>query len=142
MARCLAVAISQAPGVSGIPDTGHCTSAATSASCTSSSAMPTSRTTCVTPAMIRPYSMRTTASTASDSLVAVTPPIRPAAPAPGKHGGGYPSAISRTSAVTVQNSSWHWRNRLVHSRASALSLAWRMAYPPTTSLVSVKGPSV
>ena len=32
MPRCLAVAISQAPGLSGTPDSGHCSSAATSAS--------------------------------------------------------------------------------------------------------------
>ena len=38
MARCLAVAMSQAPGLSGTPDSGHCSSAATSASCASSSA--------------------------------------------------------------------------------------------------------
>ena len=40
MARRLAVAMSQAPGLSGTPDCGHCSSAATSASCASSSAMP------------------------------------------------------------------------------------------------------
>ena len=32
-ARCLAVAMSQAPGLSGTPDSGHCSRAATSASC-------------------------------------------------------------------------------------------------------------
>ena len=44
MARCLAVAISQAPGLRGMPDAGHCSSAATSASWASSSARPMSRT--------------------------------------------------------------------------------------------------
>jgi len=42
--RCFAVAISQAPGFSGMPAAGHCSSAATSASCARSSARPTSRT--------------------------------------------------------------------------------------------------
>ena len=55
---------------------------------------------------------------------------------------GQPSSISRTSQVTVQCGSCTFRNRLVHSIASALSLAWRRAYPPMTSLVSVNGPSV
>jgi hypothetical protein len=32
IARCFAVAMSQAPGLSGTPDSGHCSSAATSAS--------------------------------------------------------------------------------------------------------------
>ena len=38
IARRLAVVISHAPGLSGMPDAGHCSSAATSASCASSSA--------------------------------------------------------------------------------------------------------
>src|SRR5437879_1839900 len=44
MARCFAVAMSQAPGLSGTPDSGHRSRAATRASCASSSARPTSRT--------------------------------------------------------------------------------------------------
>ena len=51
IARCLAVAISQAPGLSGTPARGHCSSAATSASCASSSARPTSRTMRARPAI-------------------------------------------------------------------------------------------
>ena len=51
IARCFAVAISQAPGLSGTPDRGHCSSAATSASCASSSASPTSRTIRARPAI-------------------------------------------------------------------------------------------
>ena len=62
IARCLAVAMSQAPGLSGTPDSGHCSSAATSASCASSSAGPTSRTIRVRPAMSCGDSMRQTAS--------------------------------------------------------------------------------
>ena len=38
MARCLAVAMSHAPGLSGMPDCGHCSSAATRASWARSSA--------------------------------------------------------------------------------------------------------
>ena len=53
IARCLAVAISQAPGLSGTPDSGHCSSAATSASCARSSARPTSRSIRARPAIRR-----------------------------------------------------------------------------------------
>src|SRR5262245_52566413 len=63
MARCLAATISQAPGLSGIPDLGHCSSAATSASCASSSARPTSRTMRARPAMSFACSIRKIAST-------------------------------------------------------------------------------
>src|ERR1700688_2360247 len=64
MARCLAAAISQAPGLSGTPDFGHCSSAATRASCARSSATPTSRTIRARPAMSRGDSIRQTASIA------------------------------------------------------------------------------
>src|SRR5215207_4632602 len=43
MPRRLAIAISHAPGLRGTPSDGHCSSAATSASCARSSASPTSR---------------------------------------------------------------------------------------------------
>src|SRR5947209_472040 len=43
--------MSQAPGLSGTPDSGHCSSAATRASCARSSASPTSRTMRVRAAM-------------------------------------------------------------------------------------------
>src|SRR6266567_4994666 len=62
MARCLAVATSQAPGLSGTPDCGHCSRAARSASWARSSARPTSRVRRVRPAMTRADSMRQTAS--------------------------------------------------------------------------------
>src|SRR5262245_53804353 len=62
MARCLAVAISQAAGLSGTPAAGHCSSAATSASWASSSAVPTSRTIRATAAMSRGDSIRHSAS--------------------------------------------------------------------------------
>jgi hypothetical protein len=64
IARRLAIAISQAPGLFGTPDSGHCSSAATSASWASSSASPTSRTIRATPAMILADSIRQTASIA------------------------------------------------------------------------------
>src|SRR5665213_1630757 len=63
MARRLAVAVSHAAGLSGTPDCGHCSSAATSASWARSSARPTSRVRRVSPAMTRADSMRQTAST-------------------------------------------------------------------------------
>lgn len=47
--------------------------------------------------------------------------------AKGLSGVAQPSAISRISEVTVQCSSWTFRNRLVHSRISARSLAWMIA---------------
>src|ERR1700687_2262525 len=62
MARCLAAAINQAPGLSGTPDFGHCSSAATRASCARSSATPTSRTIRARPAMSRGDSILQTAS--------------------------------------------------------------------------------
>ena len=61
-ARCLAVTMSQAPGLGGMPSAGHCSSAETRASWASSSARPTSRTSRVRPAMIRADSIRHTAS--------------------------------------------------------------------------------
>src|SRR6266852_5222101 len=72
IARCFAVAMSQAPGLSGMPESGHCWSAATRASCASSSARPTSRTIRVRPAMILADSIRQTASMALCGWVAVT----------------------------------------------------------------------
>src|SRR5687767_11588065 len=54
--------MSQAPGLSGTPDCGQFSSAATSASCASSSAWPTSRTIRVSPAMSRADSILQTAS--------------------------------------------------------------------------------
>src|SRR5688572_19244932 len=72
MARCFAAAISQAAGLRGIPDAGHCSSADTSASCARSSAMPTSRTIRVRPAMTFADSIFQTVSMASCVSVAVT----------------------------------------------------------------------
>src|SRR6266851_5250602 len=62
IARCFAVPISQAPGLAGMPDSGHCSRAATSASCASSSATPTSPTIRANPAISRADSIRQTAS--------------------------------------------------------------------------------
>jgi hypothetical protein len=72
IARCLAAIMSQAPGFSGRPDTGHCLSAATRASCARSSATPTSRTIRVSPAMSFACSILQTASIARYASVAVT----------------------------------------------------------------------
>src|SRR3979409_65491 len=72
MARCFAVAISQAPGLSGTPDSGHCSRAATRASCARSSATPTSRTMRARPAISRGDSILQTASMAECVSVAVT----------------------------------------------------------------------
>src|SRR5262245_23650583 len=83
MAWCLAVAVSQAPGLAGIPWVGHCSSAMTRASWASSSAIPTSPTSRANPATTRPDSMRHTASTArrvADCVAgsaASMPPIQP-----------------------------------------------------------------
>src|SRR5438128_4419808 len=54
--------MSQAPGLSGTPDAGHCSSAATRASCARSSAKPTSRTMRVRPAISLGDSILQTAS--------------------------------------------------------------------------------
>src|SRR5881397_1737879 len=56
--------MSQAPGLSGTPDSGHCSSAATSASWARSSAMPTSPTMRARPAISLADSIRQTASIA------------------------------------------------------------------------------
>src|SRR6267378_5968243 len=60
--------MSQAPGLSGTPDSGHCSSAATSASCARSSATPISPTTRAKPAMSLADSIRQTASMASAAV--------------------------------------------------------------------------
>src|SRR5437667_1138492 len=72
IARCFAVAMSQAPGLSGTPDSGHCSSAATRASCARSSATPTSRTIRPRPAMSLADSILQTASMARCVSVTVT----------------------------------------------------------------------
>ncbi len=64
IARRLAVVISHAPGFCGTPSAGHCSSAATRASCASSSAVPRSRTSLVSPATSRGASIRQTVSIA------------------------------------------------------------------------------
>ncbi len=68
-----ATSISQAPGLSGTPDAGHCSSAATRASWARSSASPTSRTTRARPAISLADSIRQTASIAR-SVAALTTP--------------------------------------------------------------------
>src|SRR5229473_1356206 len=91
MARCLAAAISQAPGLSGIPDSGHCSSAATRASCARSSATLISRTIRARPAISLGDSILQTASivrcvsvavTATDHIIFNPPAQEAAAPPP------------------------------------------------------------
>src|SRR5262245_11244406 len=65
MPRRLAVVMSHAPGLSGTPDSGHCLTAARSASCARSSASPTSRVRRVRPAISLADSIRQTASIAA-----------------------------------------------------------------------------
>src|SRR5204863_6148553 len=60
--------MSQAPGLSGTPESGHCSSAATSASCARSSATPMSPTRRANPAMSLADSIRQTASIASAAV--------------------------------------------------------------------------
>src|SRR5713226_7626693 len=71
--------MSQAPGRSGTPSAGHCSSAATRASCASSSAVPISPTTRASPAMSRADSIRQIASIARcASAAAVSRRLGPA----------------------------------------------------------------
>ena len=72
IARRLAITISHAPGLSGTPEFGHCSSATTSASCARSSARPTSLTMRVSPAMTFGDSIFQTASIVGCISVAVT----------------------------------------------------------------------
>src|SRR3989454_8365840 len=84
-ARCLAVPMSQAPGRSGTPSAGHCSSAATRASCASSSAVPMSPTTRASPAISRADSIRQIASVArcASAVAALRRPgLSDACPAP------------------------------------------------------------
>ena len=71
----LAIVISHAPGLSGTPAAGHCSSAATSASAAASSASPTSWTIRTRPAIRRADSIRQTASIAP--YAADVAPLRP-----------------------------------------------------------------
>src|SRR2546425_13221199 len=64
--------MSQAPGLSGTPDSGHRSSATTRASCASSSARPTSRTIRASPAISLADSIRKTAWIARCASEAVT----------------------------------------------------------------------
>jgi len=80
-----------------------------------------------TRAMIRADSIRKTASTASLVAVGVTPTDQSSHLSVGASAPGQPSAIWRNSAVMFQWAEWVCKKRFVHSRASALSLAWRMA---------------
>src|SRR5712691_7516928 len=83
IARCFAVPMSQAPGRAGTPDVEHCSSAATRASCASSSAVPMSPTTRASPAMSRADSIRQIASIARcASVAAISRRLGPAGASP------------------------------------------------------------
>src|SRR6202521_234312 len=87
------MAMSQAPGLSGMPDSGHRSSAATSASCASSSASPTSRTIRASPAISLADSIRKTASMArcaSGAVMALDQRIVLSARKPGPAAGDEP----------------------------------------------------
>ena len=72
-----ATAVSQAPAFCGTPDSGHCVSASTSASCARSSARPTSPVILASVATMRALSMRQTASTVRWMSVTMSPGERP-----------------------------------------------------------------
>ena len=128
MARRRATAMSQAPGLSGMPDSGHCWSAATSASWARSSARPTSRTDRASPAMSRADSIRQTASIARCASEAVTEGRRP----PVRRPGGCATRRRRRSTGSA------WRS----SMAASFDGASTIAQPPMSSLASENGPSV
>src|SRR5579859_718980 len=71
-----AVVMSQAPGLSGIPSRGQCSSAATSASCTSSSARSQSPSDRTSAAVRRPCSSLYTLATSSPSATALPGALR------------------------------------------------------------------
>ncbi len=102
IARCFAVDMSHAPGLVGTPVVGHASSAATSASCAISSAIPTSSTMRATPATMRGNSILNTASTERVEGDAVTAAHQSSRIRLEQGLPAQPSAISRSSAVTVQ----------------------------------------
>ena len=114
IARCLAVAISQAPGLSGMPDCGHCSSAATSASWARSSAHPMSWTMRARAPITRADSIRHTASIARrvSARTAIVP-----------HAASSKSDISYTCRTSMMSPSLAGQ-RLAHSTASSLDRAW------------------
>ena len=100
MARCLAACISHAPGLRGTPDAGHCSRAATSASCARSSAAPTSRTRRISPAISFGDSRRHTASMAVwESAVTPSVRIRPRARSPRPR---RPAGLNVTALVGIR----------------------------------------
>ena len=161
MARCLAVAISQAPGLSGTPVAGHCSSAATSASCARSSARPTSRTIRARPAMSRADSIRQTASIArwtSPHAASAGParslPLptarrcsRRAAAPPASRSSGVnsspKSSASKTWRISISDSARH-RVRAALDPLDRLVHRLHLPEPEAgdSSLVSANGPSI
>src|SRR5262245_25189054 len=147
MARCLAAAISQAPGLSGMPEFGHCSSAATSASCASSSARPTSRTMRARPAMSLACSIRKTASTVrwmSVAIMATDHTISTPMPASRSSRAGYCLLALRISpkidtaegrrVTPLSDNCRVWRLRLSHLFGQAAVVLDRLARPKVLQL--------
>ena len=153
--------MSHAAGLSGTPFTGQFSSAATSASCASSSARPTSRTMRATLAMIFADSMRQTASIARRVVASpVMPAVRPrvtglavacalqgrvAPGASGKQAACAAGSAPKSASSCTCRTSITWPSpagqRDAHSMASSRDLTASIQYPPTTSLASANGPS-
>ena len=167
IARCLAVAMSQAPGLSGTPDSGHRSSAATSASWARSSARPTSRTIRARPAMslarLDPpdrvdRAMRSGAVTAPNHAI-FSPRCKPG-PAVASSAAlrlcahllaARPSAADLGAAKSGHlvhlpdldsPSPADLGQRLAHSIASSFDFTWMIQKPAISSFVSANGPSM
>src|SRR4051812_31083081 len=164
MARFFAVAVSHAPGLSGMPDSGQRSSAATRASCANSSARPTSRTIRATAAITLADSMRKTASIWRCAAEGVTKPHQTIGALRRKRNQrrcccsiflrswsscsrtlpvgstGAKSAISNTCRIST-SPSWNGA-RLSHSIASSFDFTCQSQKPATSSFVSANGPSM
>ena len=157
MPRRLAVVISQAAGLAGTPDVGHCSSAASSASCARSSASSTSRVIRVRAPTSRADSARHAVVIASAVALlgwhvrslrgrtlagrAASGPVKPCWSAPGQASAasGGASEIWRRVA-TMEHSGQYLACRSANSSWPAMASSsvsyCRMANPPTTSLAS------
>src|SRR5579859_2667686 len=167
MARRLAAVISQAPGLAGTPVLGHSDRAMTRASCASSSARSTLRTTRTRPAMSLARSMRKIASIARCVLPAVMPPCRPepqgrqavrgrASQAPPSFARLRPcisvisgvrlsakSAIVLSGRISISlGPGMGLGQRFTQATASSMSLTSQSQKPATSSRVSANGPSI
>jgi hypothetical protein len=139
IARCFAVAMSHAPGLSGTPDSGHCSSAATRASCASSSARPTSRTIRARPAMSLADSILQTASMVRCVSVAVTATHHTIFKAPAQAGSLHAMnrASTRPRCATASGpgmkASGSTRRRISISPISPLVSGWELGFPNSST---------